>query len=186
MEISRSEKKRQLKRVEELVAELAGLPAGVIGKIPCSDEIRRLLLDAAPMKGGARKRHIKYIAKLLRDEPLEEVYTFLSGRKGAALQKKKEFHEIELYRDTLLNEAIEAHGNAESSGEPMEEEWTGRTVDAIRSALPGVDQKQLLRLAALYARTHNRKYSRELFRLLQAAHEQVKRNKTMADMNGEG
>jgi ribosome-associated protein len=186
VEISRSEKKRQLKRVEDLVTELAGLPAGVIDRIPSSEEIRRLFRDAALMKGGARKRQIKYIARLLREEPLEEIYTFLSGRKGSALQEKKEFHDSELYRDTLLNEAIDAHRNAESSRGAVEEEWPSRTVDEISGALPGVDRKQLLRLAAFYARSRNRKYSRELFRLLRAAHEQVKRNKTMAELDGEG
>lgn len=176
MEISRSERKRQLRRVEELVHELAGLPAGVIGLIPGSGEVRRQLREAAGMKGGARKRQIKYIARLLRDEPLEEIYAFLSGRSGAALQEKKEFHELELYRDSLLNEAIEAHRNAGSNGEEAGEEWPGRVIDEISAALPGIDRKSLRRLASLYARTRNRKYSRELFRLLRAAQEKLKRN----------
>ena len=120
---------------------LQGLPAGVIGLIPASEEVRRLLREAAGMKGGARKRQIKYITKLLREEPLEETLHLSERQKGAALQEKKEFHELELYRDTLLNEAIEAHRNAESNGEEAGEEWPGRVIDEISAALPGVDRQ---------------------------------------------
>ncbi|MGW8161376.1 MAG: DarP family protein [Desulfobulbales bacterium] len=176
MDVSRSEQKRRLKRLEELVKELAGLPASIISQIPCSDAIRALFHEASMMKGGARKRQIKYITKLFKEEPVEEIYAFLTKRKGAALKQKKEFHELELYRDTLLTEAIEWYRNAEENREEPEEDWPSLVIGEISSELPGVDRKALVRLASYYARTRNRKYSRELFRLLRAAYEQKKRD----------
>ncbi|HHO47562.1 MAG TPA: DUF615 domain-containing protein [Desulfobacteraceae bacterium] len=176
MEISRSEQKRRLKRLEELAAELAGLSAAEIGRIPCSAEVRKLLREAAAMKGGARKRQLKYITRLLGEEPLDPIYAFVSGKKGAALREKKEFHEMERYRDAILNEAIAAYRDAGESPEAVGEEWAGPVIEEVRDVLPGIDGKAAARLASLYARTRNRRYSRELFRLLRAAHELKKRN----------
>lgn len=185
MEISRSEQKRQIRRLEELVTELAGLPSGTIDRIPCGEAVRKLIRGAAAMKGGARNRQIKYITKLLREEPPDEIYAFVTGIRGAALQEKKELHEVERYRDSILNEAVAAHRNAGGDREAGAEEWTGRAVDEVCAALPGVDRKDLSRLASLYARTRNRKYSRELFRILRAAHEQLKRKMALGSMDTE-
>lgn len=185
MEISRSEQKRQIRRLEELVTELAGLPSGTINRIPCGEALRELIRGAASMKGGARKRQIKYITKLLREEPMEEIYAFVTGIRGSALQERKEFHEVEQYRDSILNEAVAAYRKAGDDRGEGEEEWGGPAVDEVCTALPGVDRKELSRLGLLYARTRNRKYSRELFRILRAAHEQMKRIMTVRSMDTE-
>jgi len=177
MDVSRSEQKRRIKRLEEMVIEIAGLSAGDIAKLPCSGEVRQLFHEAASMKGGARKRQLKYITKLLREEPVDELYTFVTNRKGAALQETKEFHELEFYRDALLNEAIGLNEDEEEHGTGLGEEWPSRVVDEIFEVLPDIDRQALLRLSASFARTRNRRYSRELFRLLRAAHDQNKRNK---------
>lgn len=178
MEISRSEQKRRIKQVEQLVEEVADLPATIIAKIPASGEVRELFLETAGMKGGARKRQVKYITKLLKNEPLEELYTFLSSRMGAALEEKKAFHELEFYRDALLNEIIELHREAEEDGLDQNEEQSSRVAVEIAGKLPGIDTQALTSLAWLYARTRNRKYSREIFRQLRSAHEQ---KKTLSD-----
>lgn len=174
MEISRSEQKRRVKQVEQLVEEVAGLPAGIIAKIPVSGEVRELFLETVGMKGGARKRQVKYITKLLKNEPLEELYAFLSSRKGTAVEEKKAFHELEFYRDALLNEIIDQHREAEEGELEMNEERPSRVAAEIAGKLPGIDTQVLTSLAWLYARTRNRKYSREIFRQLRSAHVQQK------------
>ncbi|HDO29923.1 MAG TPA: DUF615 domain-containing protein, partial [Desulfobacteraceae bacterium] len=78
---SRSELKRRAKQLEKLVEALSRLPAAVQKTIPCNDEIRSLLREASSLRGGAGKRLLKYITKILRneqDETLEELYNFLS------------------------------------------------------------------------------------------------------------
>ena len=161
-----------MKQLEKLVAELSILPAAVLDQLPCADEICTMLKDAAAMKGGARNRHVKYITKMLKDEPVDELYSFLSEKQGKQLEEKKAFHEVEYLRDALLNEAIEQHRVATSENEELEENWQSTTVETIRHEYPGVDTLLLTRLAWLYARTRNRKHSRELFRILRSAHEQ--------------
>jgi len=174
MEVSRSEQKRRIKQLEQLINEVAGLSDGLIAEIPCTEEIRELFREAAAMKGGTRKRQVKYITKLLKNEPVDELYDFLSKRKGASLKEKKEFHELEFYRDSLLNETLEAYREARENQEEPDEEQPGRATEEICSMLPNIDRKALTSLAWLFARTRSRKYSREIFRLLRSAQEQQK------------
>ncbi|GAB4332819.1 MAG: hypothetical protein Kow0089_00970 [Desulfobulbaceae bacterium] len=171
--ISRSEQKRRAKQLEELVAELSTLPSVQIDSLPCPEEIRDLLREAGAMKeGGARNRFIRYITKRLRNEPVDELYTYLSARKGRALEEKKEFREVEYLRDALITEAIEQQRRAEEMDGDLEEDWPSRVVEKIAEDSPGIDQVQLTRLARLFARTRNRRHSREIFRIIKAAREQ--------------
>jgi len=89
MELSRSEQKRRVKQLGKLVVELADLPPVLLNKLPAEEEVRLLLKEVADLKGGARKRQLKYITKLLRNEPVEELYSFLAERRGTNLVKKK-------------------------------------------------------------------------------------------------
>lgn len=171
VEMSRSEQKRRVKELEKLVAELSSLPSPLIDQLPCADEVRTLFHEAASIKGGARNRHIRYITKLLKTEPVEELYLFLSERTGKALQVKKEFHEIEYLREELLSEAIEQLRIARHNHEELEENWPSSIAEKICSEYPGVDKMLLTRLAWMYARTRNSRHSREVFRLIRAAHE---------------
>jgi ribosome-associated protein len=173
VEMSRSEQKRRMKQLEKLVAELSSLPPSLINQLPCSDEIRSRIREASTMKGGVRNRHVKYITKRLKTEPVEEFYSFLSEKKGKAMQVKKEFHEIEYLREELLSEAIEQHRVARHDHEELEEDWPSMVAEKICSEYPGVDKTLLTRLGWMYARTRNSRHSREVFRIIRAAQEQA-------------
>ena len=173
VEMSRSEQKRRMKQLEKLVIELSTLPSSLIDQLPCSEEIRRLFQEALNMKGGTKNRHIKYITKMLKTEPDEELYAFLSAKKSKAVQVNKEFHEVEYLREELLSEAIEQHRVARHEHRELEENWPSRVAEQICSEYPGLDKTLLTRLSWMYARTRNSRHSRELFRLIRAAHEQA-------------
>lgn len=175
MDISKSEQKRRMKMLEQLVEEICGLPESLIRQLPLSEEIRELLGQAAALKGGPRNRQVKYVTKLLKDEPVDEVYDFLTARKGAALQENKAFHELEYLRDALLSEAIARQQEAEANREDFGEDWSSRVVAEMARALPRLDIRAMASLAWMYTRGRNPKYSREIFRQLRAAHELQKR-----------
>lgn len=181
MKVSRSEQKRRIKQVEKLVEELAVLPAGLLHELPVDEEVQGLFQEVAGLKGGARKRQIKYITKLLRDDPNEELYAFLEKRKGTALQKKKRFHEVEYLRDILIEEAIAARRAAKAEYMDLTEDWSSKVVKDIAVELPSVDQHELHRLAFLFAMNRNKQHSREIFRLLQAAQEREAMSRKMAE-----
>ncbi|HBI16450.1 MAG TPA: hypothetical protein DDY20_13255 [Desulfobulbaceae bacterium] len=175
MEISKSEQKRRQKMLEQLVEEACGLPESLIRQLPLREEIRVLLGQAAAMKGGTRNRQVKYVTKLLKNEPMEEVYGFLVARKGSALLEKKAFHDLEYLRDALLSEAIERQREAEANQVDFGEDWPSRVVAEMAEKLPRLDARAMTSLAWMYARGRNPKYSREIFRQLRAAEEQQKR-----------
>jgi ribosome-associated protein len=177
MQISRSEQKRRIREVEKMVKALLDLPRQEMKKLPCDDGMQELFLDAQGMKGGARKRQIKYITKVLAREPVPELAEFLSLRKGKKLAQARAFHELEYLRDQLLDEAIAYRKLLRAEQEEIGEQWPSRVAEEISEELPGIDRIALLRLSAIFARTRQARHSRELFRLLRAARELAERQK---------
>jgi len=177
--LSKSEKKRRAKGTEQLVFELAALPLGEIDSLPCDQEVRDEIVSAKNLKGGARKRQLKYATKLLRDRPVEQLYDFLARKKGSMLKEKREFQELEHFRNMLMSEAVqlyderketEGYANDYVPGEFLQD---SKTIRAIAGQLPEVDLDLLRNTAMQFARTRNRKFSRELFRILRAALEKA-------------
>lgn len=173
--LSRSERKRRIKEIELLVRQLVDLPEQDIKKLPCDHQLMELLYEAQLLKGGTKKRQIKYITKILKNEPISGLYDFIAGRKGRALKNKKQFHELEYFRDTLLNEAIVERKLLRSEQQELAETWTGATIEEIAKKMPTVDTIALSRLSAIFARTRQARHSREIFRILRAAREQMDR-----------
>lgn len=189
-QLSKSEKKRRAKGIEQLVIELAALPPGQIVSLPCSQEIRDELGAAKNLKSGARKRQLKYVTKLLRDTPVEELYDFLTRKKGSLLKEKREFQKLEHFRNLLLTEAVQEyeehmHSNGylsdEESGEILQD---SATILAIVEYLPDIEKSQLKNTAIQFARTRNRKFSRELFRIMKAANEKAQFSPKQDKTNG--
>jgi ribosome-associated protein len=176
---SKSEKKRLSKRIEELVFELAALTGKDLADLPCPADIKTEIAAIAPLKGGARKRQVKFVAKLVRqiDDGAGELFRFLEDRKGSKLKKTAEFHELERLRDSIIDEAISRYEEEEAeregaggwSGPPLKE--GDRAAGEAVHRFPGLDRQELQRIARQFARTRNTKYARELFRMLKAAQE---------------
>ena len=176
MEVSRSALKKKMKQVEELVAELGSLPKQTVMQLPCPEELRAQFLAIASIKGGAKKRQIKYVTKLLgQEESLEELYVFLSKRRGNALLEKKQQQELESYRDALIEEALAQKEGHRAHGTDWAEDWPSLIVQEIKEHFPHIDGHALAKLAYLFAQTHNPRYTREIFRALFAAADYAQR-----------
>jgi ribosome-associated protein len=174
---SKSELKRRAKGLEELARELADLPPGEIAALPCDQELRDQIVAGKNLKGGARKRQLKYVTKLLRTRSVEELYDLLARKKGSMLKEKRRFQLLEHLRNLLISEAIQLFEEKTQVNGFIQEHGSldflhdSETVQAIVKQLPEVDQFQLRNAAIQYARTRNRKFSRELFRIMKAADE---------------
>ncbi|MBW2466848.1 MAG: DUF615 domain-containing protein [Deltaproteobacteria bacterium] len=173
--MSKSEKKRRAKGIEQLVHELAMLSDIELADLPCRREIKDEILAAKVLKGGAQKRQLKYATKLLRDEPVEELFEFIARKKGSLLKKNREFHELEHFRNLLIDEAVQMYEEKVLNAGYIDENesvkflFESNALDSITEYLPDVDRELLKKTAVQFARTRNRKYSRELFRILRAA-----------------
>jgi ribosome-associated protein len=178
-QLSKSEKKRRAKGIEQLVAELAVLPLREIALLPCDQEIREAIAAAKELKGGSRKRQLKFATKLLRDKPADELYDFLARKKGSILKEKREFRELEHFRNALITEAVQRyeermHDNGYvNEFEPPKFLKDSMIIRDIVNHLPEVDLVSLKNAAIQFARTRNRKFSREVFRIMKAAMEKT-------------
>lgn len=171
MQISRSEQKRRIKEVEEFVRALVTLPVQAIARLPYPDELKELIGETRGLDGSARQRQVKYLTKQLQEFPLEPLYALVGEFRGSALAQKKQMHALELYRDALIEEALAMEQRCRQSGEEWSENWQSAIVADIRRELPDIEPLALARLAYLFARTRNPRYSREIFRTLRSADE---------------
>jgi len=182
-QLSKSERKRRAKDIEKLVYELALLPDREINALPCDQAIREEILSAKNQKGGAQKRQLKYATKLLRNKPVDDLYDFLAQQKGSSLQKNREFHNLEHLRNLLINEAIQQHEDMMQNNRYIDEDDSmdilreSDALEAIVEQIPDVDQRLLKNTAIQFVRTRNRKFSRELFRVLKAEFEKEQYSK---------
>ncbi len=173
--ISKSEKKRIYKQVEELAREVATLSDRDLKTFPGGPVIHEEIIAARGLRAGSKKRQIKYLAKLMRQGPLEEMYLFVTQRKGSSLHAKKQHHAAERIRDTLINEAMEMHQQCRSQQIPFEPNWKSEYIDHILGEYSGLKEEELRMVIYQYVTTHNKFHYRELFRVIKAAVEQKER-----------
>ena len=189
-QLSKSEKKRRARNIEQLVHELAALPEGEINMLPCDREIRDEIRAAKGLKGGTWKRQLKYVTKLLRDRSVEELLDFLAHRKGSLLKKNRDFQELEQLRNMLIDEIMQQYENNIQRSHyiddhmPLDFSWKSEALAEISGRFPGIDQAVLKNAALQFARTRNRKFSRELFRILKAASEKMQYSQIKDGKNG--
>lgn len=176
MQISRSEQKRRIKEVEQLVAELVKLPTQVLNQVPGMEELHQVLRDTAKMEGSARQRQIKYLTKLVLPLPLEPLYALVGKHRGKSLVERKHLHALEFYRDTLINEALEKRQECRENNTDWAENWSSTTLVELKAQMPEIDILTLSRLSYLFAQTRNPRHSREIFRYLRSIQELRQRN----------
>lgn len=167
--ISRSEQKRLFKQVEGLAKELIELSESDVKKLPADESLKDDIRDCRGLKGGARKRQAKYLAKVLRQGPLHEIYEFLTLKKGSALMENQLFHRAERWRDVLVNEGLEVYDECRKNQIEFEPDYTSALIGDLLEELSRIDENDLRRCVFQYARTRNRTHYREIFRMLKAA-----------------
>lgn len=170
--ISRSEQKRRYKQIESMAKELVELSNNDLKKFPGSDEIRQEIFTIRTLKAGARKRQIKYLAKLLRTSSVDEIYDFLAALKGSQLKEKVLFHEAERLRDAMINEGLEEYKYCRKNNIEWEPNRQSVIIDQALSDYQSLDVGLMRKLVYQYVKTRNRVHYRELFRMTMAAIEQ--------------
>ncbi len=178
--ISRSEQKRRFKRIEEMAKELAILSDNDLKTFPGSADVKEEIAIIRTLKTGARKRQIKYLAKLLRGEDIDQIYAFMGTLKGSKLKEKALFHEAERLRDAVINEALEDYNIHRADNLEWEPGWPSETLDRAGSQYVAIKRKELEKVIFSYVRTRSKVHYREVFRLIMAAMEEDERRKRAA------
>lgn len=169
--ISKSERKRRFKREEEAATELALLSDKDLKNLPADKNVKDEILKCRSVKGGARKRQIKYLAKVMRQGDVDEVLNFLADKKGSKLKENRIHHEAERLRDTVINEAIEYHQYCRVNDLDWEPDWPGEEINSLIEDYR-INEGDLRRTIHQYVRTRVHNHYREVFRMIKAAIEQ--------------
>ena len=147
---SKSQRKREALASQALGESLIALGANDLARIPLWPDLEAAVIAAHGLERVARRRQIRYIARLLRDgdpDPIAQALDVVRrpGRREAARHRR-----IERLRDALIR------------GE--------ESLDDMHAAMPGPDFQQLRRLVAAARRERENAQGsaseRRLFRFL--------------------
>ena len=166
--ISKSALKRRFKDEESMAHELALLTDKDLKSLPASQEVKDEILRCRNIKGGARNRQVKHLAKVMREDSIENILDYLTDRKGSHAKANKLHREAERLRDVIINEAIEHQQYALQSGQAWEPDWPGEELEAVVRRYP-LDAGDIRKTVFQYVRTRFHNHYREVFRILKAA-----------------
>ena len=112
LEKSKSQVKRELHALQELGERLTTLKADLLAKMPLTDALRRALAEAPKhTANAARKRHIQFIGKLMREQDIDAIVAMLDQVDSSTREYNERFHALERWRDRLIagnDETLEA------------------------------------------------------------------------------
>jgi len=101
---NKSQLKRDAVALVKLGKKLEALDTAQLGRLPMSDELRESLIEGKAIhQNGARKRHFKFIGKLLREMDTELLEKTINDLEFGAAKANAKFHKVERWRDRLLD-----------------------------------------------------------------------------------
>jgi len=166
--ISKSARKRLFKQEEEAAEQLALLSDKDLKNLPGSPNVIDQIKTCRGLKGGARKRQIKYLAKVMRQGSVSEIFDYLADKKGSRLKSSRLHNEAERLRDVIINEALEAQQHCLQTGTDWEPDWHGEEIDSVVRRYP-LDEADLRKSVFQYTRIRIHNHYREIFRIVKAA-----------------
>ncbi len=107
--VSKSELKRDMDELKVIGSRLIDMKQSMLDKLPLEDRLRRALDESKRITSfNARKRHLGYIGKLLKEQDLEPITILLNSLDSSSEEFNRRFHQLERWRDRLINEGPKA------------------------------------------------------------------------------
>ncbi len=101
---NKSQLKRDAVALVKLGKKLESLDMAQLGRLDMPDELRESLIEGKSIhQNGARKRHFKFIGKLLREMDTELLEKTINDLEFGTAKANAEFHAVERWRDRLLD-----------------------------------------------------------------------------------
>ncbi|MFK5985192.1 MAG: ribosome biogenesis factor YjgA [Pseudomonadota bacterium] len=109
---SKSQLKRDMLDLQKLGLKLSSLSLSQLKKVSLDDKLEDAIkLSHTIYSNSATKRHRQYIGKLLSrldESERDKIKAEIDAFENTALESNKHFHQLELYRDQILNKGDEA------------------------------------------------------------------------------
>lgn len=101
--VSKSQIKREMTALQELGARLLSIKDGELKRFPISDEMRRAIEEEKRIKSHeAKRRHMQYIGKLMRDEDIDGIQRALDMLDPASELYLRLQAQAEQWRERLI------------------------------------------------------------------------------------
>jgi len=101
--ISKTQRKREMHALQALGAALVELPLSQLEALPLPEELAAAVREARRIASHeAKRRHLQYIGRLMREIDAEPVRAALEDLRGASGAARARHRRIEQWRDRLL------------------------------------------------------------------------------------
>ncbi len=117
---SKSQVKREMLALRSLGARIADLTPGQRADLPLGARLRAALEEYDRLRAReARRRHLSFIGKVMRDEDIDAIRSRLDRVDAASAAHARELHTLEAWREALLEDDaqlavfIDAHPQAD-------------------------------------------------------------------------
>ena len=108
-EVSKSQRKRDMHALQEMGRQLVELPKDQFEKIILEENLHDAIVEARHIhQHGAKKRQMQYIGKIMRNIDATPIKNQLDTIQGHSTQATQTLHNIERWRDRLLEEGDHA------------------------------------------------------------------------------
>ena len=102
-ELSRTQIKRAMEALQDLGGKLLDLKPAELARIPMSPTLEAALDEAKRInQNEAKRRHLQYIGKVMRDEDSEAIAKALAVTDSGSDEHRRAFHQLETWRDGLI------------------------------------------------------------------------------------
>lgn len=102
-EVSKSQRKREMRALRDLGQRITELPASQRAALPKGERLARALEEFDRIRSReARRRHLSFIGKVLRDEDLAAIESALEVHDAASATHTRTLHALEAWRDALI------------------------------------------------------------------------------------
>ena len=107
LQISKTQRKREMQALQELGEELVALGADKLAELELPSRLLDAVLDAKRIsKFGALRRQMQYLGRLMRDADADAIRSQLDVWKGASVAETARVHAIERWRTRLIGDEL--------------------------------------------------------------------------------
>lgn len=154
--ISKTKRKAEADAQQMVGKKLIALTKGQIHQLNLEERLYDAVIEAKRLTAnGAIRRQLQYIGRLMRDTDIERIEAQLARWEGKNNEENARFHQLERWRDRLIEESSEPQSDA---------------LQAFLTIYPDADVQQIRTLCrnAHKEKQNNKppKSTRELFKLL--------------------
>ena len=105
---SKSARKREMAALQKLADQMTVLSDGELQRLGVDESLRAAIAQVRAMRpSGARNRQLKHCVKFMDMQTLAEVRAYLQDQHSQRVDANRRFHEIEKWRDRLIEEGDE-------------------------------------------------------------------------------